>query len=106
MDIILRIMRYIIIDDERHVRHIYPSRHDIRSDENIYFSVPKIQHHLIPLRLLEVGVHCTRVNLQGSQRARKILDTLLLTGKDNHFLQIPSLQRQLDKTSAPLRDDA
>ena len=63
MDIILRIMRYIIIDDQWHIRHVNTTRHNIRCHQHINLPVPKIQHHLIALCLLEIAMHRVRVNM-------------------------------------------
>ena len=43
-------------------------------------------------------MHRPRVDLQGSQRPREIFDALFLAGKDDHFLEVLALQRQLDES--------
>ena len=62
MHVVLRRMRYIIIDDERYVRHVNPSRHHIRSHQDIDLAIPEIQHHLVTFVLLQVAMHRARVN--------------------------------------------
>ena len=61
MDVVLGIMRHIVVDDQRHIRHIYASRHNIGSYQHAYLAVPEIEHYLVALMLLEVAVHRARV---------------------------------------------
>ena len=62
MDIILRIVRHVIVYYQRHVRHVYSARHDIRCHQHIDLAVAESQHDLVPLVLLQVAVHGARVN--------------------------------------------
>ena len=61
MDIILGIMRYVVIDHQRHIGHIDTTGHYIGSHQHIHLAVPKIQHHLVPFVLFQVAMHRTRV---------------------------------------------
>ena len=86
MDIVLRIMRHIVVDDQRHIRHIDAAGNHIGRYQHVYLSVPEIEHHLIALVLLQVRMHGMRVDLQAAQHAREIFDPLFLAGEDDHFL--------------------
>ena len=35
-------MRHIVVDNQRHIGHVYSSRHDIGGDKHIYLSVSEI----------------------------------------------------------------
>ena len=61
MDVVFRIMRHVIIDNERHVRHVYASCHHIGGDQHTHLAVPKIEHHLVAFVLLQIAVHRARV---------------------------------------------
>ena len=95
MHIILRIVRYVVVDHERHVGHVYTARDDIRSHQYVDLAVAKIQHHLVAFLLLQVAMHRSGVDTERTQGTGQFLDALLLAGKDNDFLEVTSLQRQL-----------
>ena len=80
MDVVLGIMRYVIIDDKRHIGDVDTSRDHIGGDEDCHLTIPEIQHHLVPLLLLEIGVHSARVNMERAQGAGEILDAMNNTG--------------------------
>ncbi len=63
MDVILGGMRYVVVDDQGHIRHVYTARDDIRGDQHGYLAVLEIQHHLIAFALLQVAMHRARVYL-------------------------------------------
>ena len=86
MDIVLRIMRHIVVDDQRHICHIDAAGNHIGGYQHVYLSVPEIEHHLVAFVLLQVRMHGMRVDLQAAQRAREIFDPLFLAGEDDHFL--------------------
>ena len=86
MDIVLRIMRHIVVDDQRHIRHIDAAGNHIGCYQHIYLSVPEIEHHLIAFVLLQVRMHGMRVDLQAAQHARQVFHSLFLAGEDDHFL--------------------
>ena len=66
MDVILGVVGHVVVDDERYVRHIDTACHDIGRHQHCYLTVTEIQHHLITLVLLEIGVHGVRVYLEGT----------------------------------------
>ena len=86
MDIVLRIMRYVVVDDQRHIRHIDAAGNHIGGYQHVYLSVPEIEHHLFAFVLLQVRMHGMRVDLQAAQHARQIFDPLFLASEDDHFL--------------------
>ena len=86
MDVIFRIMRHIVVDDQRHIRHIDAAGNHIGGYQHVYLSVPEIEHHLIAFVLLKVRMHRMCIDLQAAQRAREIFDALFLAGEDDHFL--------------------
>jgi hypothetical protein len=55
-------MRYIVVDDQRHIRHIDAAGHHIGGYQHINLAVTKIQHRLIPFVLLQIAMHRARVN--------------------------------------------
>ena len=61
MDVVLGVMRYVIIDDERYVRHINTACHDVGSDQYTHLAVAKIKHDLVALILFQIAVHRARV---------------------------------------------
>ena len=87
MDVVFRVMRHVIIDDERHIGNINASGDDIGSDQNRHFAVPEIEHNLVPLVLLQIGMHSARVNMERAKRAREFLHTLFLAGKKDDFFE-------------------
>ena len=105
MDVVLGVVRYIIIDDKRHIGDVDTSRDHIGSDEDRHLTIPEIQHHLVPLLLLEIGVHSARVNMERAQGAGEVLDALLLAGEDDHLLKtvLRTDRRQTVITDRPLR---
>ena len=105
MDVVLGVMRDVIIDDKRHIGDVDTSRDHIGSDEDRHLTIPEIQHHLVPLLLLEIGVHSARVNMERAQGAGEILDALLLAGEDDHLLKtvLRTDRRQTVITDRPLR---
>ena len=98
VDIVFRVMRHVIIDDQRHIRHVDTARHHIRRHQHIDLAVSEIEHHLVAFVLLQVAMHRPRVDLQGSQRPREVFDALFLAGEDDDFLEVLALQRQLDES--------
>ena len=63
MNVILRVVRYVIIDHQRYVRHVYTSCDYVGCHQDSYLTVPEVQHHLVSLRLLQIAMHCARVNM-------------------------------------------
>ena len=63
VDIVLGVMRHVVVDDQRHIRHVDTARDDIRSNQHGYLPVAEIEHHLVAFVLLEVAVHRARVYL-------------------------------------------
>ena len=66
MDVILGVVGHVVVDDERYVRHIDTAGDDVGGDEDGYLAVTKIQHHLVTLVLLQIGVHGVRIYLEGT----------------------------------------
>ena len=56
-------MGNVIIDNQRNIRHVDAAGYDIRSYQHTYLAVLEIEHHLVPLTLLQVTMHRARVNL-------------------------------------------
>ena len=86
MDVVFGIVGDVVVDDERYVRHIDTAGDDVGGDEDGYLAVPKIEHDLVALMLLEIGVHGVRVDMKGTQHAREVLDALFLASKDNYLI--------------------
>ena len=63
MNVVLRVMRHVVIDHQRHIGHIDSAGYHIGRYQHIDLSVPKIQHDLIPFTLLQVRMHRARVYL-------------------------------------------
>ena len=61
MHIILRCMRHIVIDDQRHIGHVNTTRDDVCRYQHTYLAVLKIQPDLIAFVLLKVAMHRARV---------------------------------------------
>ena len=59
-------MRHIVIDDQRHIRHVNTAGDDVRSNQHTYLTVLEIQHHLVAFVLLKVAMHRTRVYMPAS----------------------------------------
>ena len=87
MDVVFRVMRHVIIDNERHIGYINPARNHIGCHQHRHFAIPKIQHNLVTLLLLQVGMHCARVYMERAKRAREFLHTLFLAGKKDDFFE-------------------
>jgi len=64
MDVVFRVMRHVIIDDEGHIVDVNAPRDDIGSDKDRHFAIPEIKHNLIPLILLQIRMHCVCVNME------------------------------------------
>ena len=63
MDIVFRVVRYVVVDYQRNIRHVDATGYDVSSHQHVYLPVPEIQHHLIPFVLLQVAMHRARVYL-------------------------------------------
>ena len=61
MDVVLGVMRHVIIDDERNVRHVNTACHHIGGDQYSHLAVTEIEHDLVTLVLLQVAMHRARV---------------------------------------------
>ena len=86
MDIILGVVGDVVVDDERYVRHIDTAGDDVGGDEDGYLAVPKIEHDLVALMLLQIGVHGVRVDMKGTQHAREIFYSLFFSCENYYFL--------------------
>ena len=64
MDVVFRVMRHVIIDDERHIVDVNAPRNDIGCNQHRHFAIPEIKHDLVTLILLQIGMHCARVNME------------------------------------------
>ena len=64
MDVVFRVMRHVIIDDERHIGDVNAPRNDIGCHQHRHFAIPEIKHDLVSLILLQIGMHCARVNME------------------------------------------
>src|SRR5699024_6136436 len=56
VDVVLRIVRYIVVDDQSDIFDVDASGHDVRGHEDVDLAVLEIEHHLLALRLLQIGV--------------------------------------------------
>ena len=86
MDIVLRIMRHIVVDDQRHIRHINTAGHHVGGYQHVYLAIPEIQHHLVAFVLLQVRMHSMCIDLQTAKHACQVLHPLFLAGENDHFL--------------------
>ncbi len=95
MYIVFGIVRYIVVDNQRHIVHIYTTGDDVGGYEYIHFAVAEIEHYLVPLFLLEVGEHCPSVDMLCPQRTGQVPHFLFLTYEKDDFLQSTPLEQVL-----------
>ena len=73
MNVIFAIMRYIIVNDQTNIINVNATCHDISSHKDIYPSGFEFIHHFLALRLFQVGVHFTDIQLHHFQCFRHFL---------------------------------
>ena len=66
MDVILRVVGDVVVDDQRYVGDVDAAGDDVGGDEDGYLAVAKIKHDLVALVLLEIGVHGVCIYLEGT----------------------------------------
>ena len=74
MDIIFGIVRHVIIDDHADILDVDTACDDVRRYENPHFIILKIEHHLLALLLIQVGMHGSHVELHSLERMGQLLD--------------------------------
>ena len=96
MNIILSIVRNVIIDDHLDIINIDSTSHDIRSNQYVELTALELEHHIIALCLLQVGVHCTAVDANLLKGSSQLLHLHLAAAEHDDALHIASLEAILD----------
>ena len=95
VDIVLGIVRNVKVDDHCYVVNVNTARHDIGSHEHIYLAALELEHYVIPLGLLKVGVHFPTVDFHLLQGLVYLLHLHLAAREDYHSFQVASLENVL-----------
>ena len=92
MDIVLRVGRYVEVDDQLDIIDVDAAREDVGSHDDAGMTIPEAVHHLVTLLLTQVGVHLLdRVPLH-TQHASSLLDPLLRSEEDDAPLRSPLIE--------------
>ena len=78
VNIVLYVMRHVIVDDHEDIIDVDAASYDVGGNENGHFSRLEAVHHLVALRLCEVGMHLAAVHVHLPQGAVYLLHPLLL----------------------------
>ena len=66
MDVVFGVVGDVVVDDERYVGDVNAAGDDVGGDQDGYLAVTKIEHDLVALVLLEIGVHGMGIDLEGT----------------------------------------
>ena len=96
VDIILGIVGNIVVDDHCDVIDVNASRENVRGHQHINLATLELEHHLVALRLVEVGVHLATVDFHPQQSLVDLLHLHFAAREDNDTLQVTGLENLLD----------
>ena len=85
VNIILGVVRHVVIDDQPDILDVDAARHDIRSHQDRHLVVLEVEHHLLALRLFQVGMHGGHIEFHALERVRQLLDLELRRREDDRL---------------------
>ena len=85
VDVILGIVRHVVVEHQADVLDVDAPGDDVRGDEYLDLVVLEIEHHLLTLGLLQVGVHGRHVEFHPFERMGQLLDLELRRREDDRF---------------------
>ena len=94
MDVVLGVVRHVVVDYQTDILDVDTPGHDVRSHQDLDAVVLEVEHHLLALRLLQVGVHGGHVEIHALERAGQLLD-LELRRREDDRLRIGRFGEQL-----------
>ena len=96
VNVILCIVRNIVVDNHLDVIDVDSTSHDIGSHEYIILSALKLEHHVVALCLLQVGVHRTAVDAYLLKGCCQLLHLHLAAAEHDDTLHVASFEDFLD----------
>ncbi len=94
VDVILGIVRHVIVEHQSDILDVDTACHDVRRYENPHFIILKVEHHLLALLLIQVGVHGSNVEPHTLECMGQLLD-LHLRRREDDRLRVGRLGEQL-----------
>lgn len=85
VDVVLGIVRHVVVDDQADILDVDAARHDVGGHQDLDLVVLEVEHHLLALRLLQVGVHRGHLELHALERMGQLLDLHLRRRKDDRL---------------------
>ncbi|CCZ75682.1 putative uncharacterized protein [Alistipes finegoldii CAG:68] len=85
VDIIFGVVRHVVIDDQSDVLDVNAARHDVGGHEDRDLVVLEVEHHLLALGLLQIGVHGRHVEFHAFERMGQLLDLHLRRREDDRL---------------------
>ena len=94
VDVVLGVVRHVVVEHQADVLDVDTARDDVRGDEDFHLVVLEVEHHLLALRLLQVGVHGRNVESHALERMGQLLD-LEFRRREDDRLRVGRLGEQL-----------
>ena len=94
VDVVLGVVRHVVVEYQADVLDVDTARDDVRGDEDFHLVVLEVEHHLLALRLLQVGVHGRNVESHALERMGQLLD-LEFRRREDDRLRVGRLGEQL-----------
>ena len=89
-------MRYIVIDDQSDIVNINTSRNNIRSYQNIDASALELSHNLVALRLFQIRVHFSYIELHSLESLGHFLNLQFGRGENDDSFRCLVFEQGLD----------
>ena len=96
VDVVLGVAGHVEVDDHRDVVDVDAAGDDVGGDDDVELAALELEHHLVALGLVEVGVHLAAVDLHALQRGSDLLHLLLGTGEDDDAVEVAGLEDVLE----------
>ena len=85
VDIILGVVRHVVVDHHAYIFDVDASRHDVGGHQQVDLAVLEIEHHLLALGLIQIGVHGRRIEVHPLEGESQLLDFQLRRGEDDRL---------------------
>ena len=93
MDVILRMLRHVVIDDVADVRDVQSARGDVRGDEHFVSAVAKAAQGLFAFALGAVGMQHGHGVVVALEQVRDAVGAVFRAAEDDHRVVIHAVQQ-------------
>ena len=93
MDVILRMLRHVVVDDVAHVRDVQPARGNVRGHQHLKPAGAEALQRLFALLLRAVRVQHGHGVIVALEQAHDAVGPVLRPAKDQHRVVIHALQQ-------------